>query len=315
MYGYVRIHAPELKVREHEYYRAVYCGLCRTMGKCTGQCSRMTLSYDITYFALVRMALTGKHPVIKARRCPVHPLRKRPMAEPTDDLALCAYMSAILAHHKVRDDLRDEQGMKRTVATAVAPFVGSFRRRAIKKGYGEADSAVADAMHTLCELEAARPPSVDEPADLFGELMALLLAEGLTGNREKLARKIGRHVGRWVYILDAADDFTEDMKKGRYNPLACLYADWLSTDPNVTELPSDKREELKIALLNELAELECALDLLDIEEGSDVAGILRNILYLGMPREIDRVLFGETGGCAHDSENSTKRGHRRRKGH
>ena len=35
MYGYVRTHAPELKVREQEYYRAVYCGLCRTMGKCT----------------------------------------------------------------------------------------------------------------------------------------------------------------------------------------------------------------------------------------------------------------------------------------
>ena len=60
MYGYVRTHAPELKVRQQEYYRAVYCGLCRTMGKCTGQCSRMTLSYDFTFFALVRMALTGE---------------------------------------------------------------------------------------------------------------------------------------------------------------------------------------------------------------------------------------------------------------
>ena len=75
MYGYVRTHAPELKVREQEYYRAVYCGLCRTMGKCTGQCSRMTLSYDFTYFALVRMALTGSFPAIKARRCLAHPFR------------------------------------------------------------------------------------------------------------------------------------------------------------------------------------------------------------------------------------------------
>ena len=56
MYGYIRTFDPELKVREQEYYRAVYCGLCRTMGKCTGQCSRMTLSYDFTLFALVRMA-------------------------------------------------------------------------------------------------------------------------------------------------------------------------------------------------------------------------------------------------------------------
>ncbi len=305
MYGYVRIYAPELKVREQEYYRAIYCGLCRTMGKCTGQCSRMTLSYDFTYFALVRMALTETYPTVKVRRCPVHPLRKRSMAEPTEDLALCAYMSAILAYHKIRDDLRDERGLKRTAATAAAPFVGSIRRRAMKRGYTEADQAVARAMQALCDLEATRPPSVDEPATLFGELMATLLAYGLQGNAAKLAKQIGRHVGRWVYILDAADDFFEDVKTGRYNPLVCLYG-----DPDMKELPMQKREELKTALLCELSELECAFDLLDTAENPDLEGVLHNILYLGMPKEAERVLFG-TGECAahhtESMENSTER--------
>ena len=316
MYGYVRTHAPELKVREQEYYRAVYCGLCRTMGKCTGQCSRMTLSYDFTYFALVRMALTGNFPAIKARRCLAHPFRKRPMAEPTEDLILCAYMSAILVHYKIRDDLRDETGIRRTAATLIAPFAASFRRRALKRGYAEADRAVAEAMRALCELEASRPPSVDEPAALFGELMARLLSHGLTGNREKLARKIGLHVGRWVYILDAADDFSDDIKEGRYNPLACLYAKLLSDDPAIRELPESKRQELKIALLNELTELECAFDLLDTAgtPGSsgtpDIEGILRNILYLGLPGEAERVLFGERGGGgphSHSNQTTTER--------
>jgi hypothetical protein len=290
MYGYVRIHAPELKVREQEYYRAVYCGLCRTMGKCTGQCSRMTLSYDFTYFALVRMALTGKSPAVKPRRCPVHPLRKRPMAEPTEDLALCACMSAILAYHKIRDDLHDERGIKRTAATALSPFVGAIRRRALKRGYTNADMAVAEALRALCALETTRPLSVDEPAELFGTLMATLLAYGLTGDAAKLARKIGRHVGRWVYILDAADDYAEDMRRGRYNPLACLYG-----DPTMTELSESKRQEIRTALLCELSELECAFDLLDLSENPDLNGVLRNILYLGMPREAERVLA--IGGC------------------
>ena len=305
MYGYIRIHAPELKIREQEYYRAVYCGLCRTMGKCTGQCSRMTLSYDFTYFALVRMALTGKYPAIKPRRCPVHPLRKRPMAEPTDDLALCAYMSAILAYHKIRDDLRDERGMKRTAATAAAPFVDSLHRRALKRGYAEADRAVATAMKKLCELEAARPPSVDEPAELFGELMAVLLAYGLDGNQAVLAKKIGRHVGRWVYIVDAADDYAEDVKRGRYNPLVCLYG-----DPDMKSLTPQKREELKIALLCELSELECAFDLMDLSDHPDLNGVLRNILYLGMPKEAERVLSpGDDCAChaAEAAENTTER--------
>ena len=244
MYGYLRTYTPELKVREQEYYRAVYCGLCRTMGKCTGQCSRMTLSYDFTLFALVRMALTGETPTFRRRRCMAHPTRKRPMAEPTPDLALCAYASAILAHHKVKDDLRDERGLKHTAASAVSPFVASMRRRALKKGYGEMDSGVYLAMKELSELEASRIPSVDEPATLFGELMGKLLAYGLKGNEAKLAHTVGLRLGRWVYILDAADDYAEDVKYHRYNPLVCLYG-----DPAMTELPPHKREELKIALL------------------------------------------------------------------
>ena len=37
MFGYVKTVRGELRIREYEYYRASYCGLCRAMGKCTGQ--------------------------------------------------------------------------------------------------------------------------------------------------------------------------------------------------------------------------------------------------------------------------------------
>lgn len=288
MYGYLRTFAPEMKVREQEYYRAVYCGLCRALGKCTGQSSRMTLSYDFTFYALCRMALTGERPTMKPRRCIAHPTRRRPMAEGGDALIHTAYLSGVLAYHKVKDDMRDERGLKRAAAASVSPFMRSYRRKAIKKGYAEADGEVAAAMEALCRLESQRPPSVDEPASLFGDLMAALLAHGLTGNAATLGKKIGYHVGRWVYILDAADDFSADVKSGRYNPLACLYA-----DGSLSELPADKREELRDALLVELSELECAFDLLDVSDDPDLGGILTNILYLGMPAEAERVLFGK----------------------
>lgn len=286
VYGYVRTHTPELKVREQEYYRAVYCGLCRTMGKCTGQCSRMSLSYDFTFFALLRLALTKTTVEIKPRRCPVHPLRKQAMVEPNRELTLCACLSAILAYHKLRDDLCDERGGRRVLARMVSPYVKGIRRRAVKRGYAEADRRVEEAMDRLWELEATRPSSVDEPATLFGELMATLLAYGLEGGSERLAHALGLHIGRWVYILDAIDDFEEDAKTGRYNPLRLLYH-----DPSMTTLPLEKREGLRTALLNELAELEKAFDLLDTENAPDLRGLLSNVLYRGMPREAQRVLF------------------------
>ena len=32
MFGYVRPYRPELRVREDEYYKGTYCGLCKAMG-------------------------------------------------------------------------------------------------------------------------------------------------------------------------------------------------------------------------------------------------------------------------------------------
>ena len=168
MYGYVRTHAPELKVRQQEYYRAVYCGLCRTMGKCTGQCSRMTLSYDFTLFALARMALTGETVTFKHRRCIAHPLRKRPMAEPTSALRLCAYASAILAHHKVKDDLRDERGFKKLRALLSRPFLHTAFRRASKR-HPALSERIAERLRALSDYEStcADQPSADQPAAIF----------------------------------------------------------------------------------------------------------------------------------------------------
>ena len=62
MFGYVRVQLLELRVREYRYYRGVYCGLCRAQGRCTGQCSRMTLSYDYVFLSLLRMALQNGNP-------------------------------------------------------------------------------------------------------------------------------------------------------------------------------------------------------------------------------------------------------------
>ena len=306
MYGYVRIYAPELKVREQEYYRAVYCGLCRSMGKCTGQCSRATLSYDITFFALVRKALLGETVKVKPRRCMAHPLRRRPMAEPDDTLRLCAYLSAILAYHKIKDDRADEKGLKRAVATVATPYLSSLRRRALRRGHTVTDDRVASAMQALRHLEDERPMSVDEPADLFGNLMGALLSADLADDRAILANAIGRHIGRWIYILDAADDFEEDVRRARYNPLACLYR-----DPDMKSLPRERRETIRLSLMQELAGLERAFDLLDLQDNPDLCGILSNILYESLPRETTRVLALDTPDSCDCNKKACKRTHRK----
>ena len=124
VYGYVRPLIPELKVGEYERYRAVYCGLCRSMGRVTGQASRITLSYDMTFFAAVRMILEGTVPRFVPMRCPVHPLNRRLTAEENPSLRTAAALSAVLCREKNRDDRRDESLRIRGDAGEI--FVNNF---------------------------------------------------------------------------------------------------------------------------------------------------------------------------------------------
>ena len=289
VFGYVRVRSSELKVKEYELYRGAYCGLCRSMGKCTGQCSRMALSYDFAFLAMLRLCL-GKVDKIefKQRRCLAHPLKKRNVMERNAELDYCARAAAILGYHKIRDDIADERGFKKARALITYPFVASWRKKALKAGLLPLDEKVSDALARLSALETKKKPSVDEPAEIFGEILAAITSFGLDGSEARIAYEIGMHVGKWIYIVDALDDADDDLKKKRYNPFLLLYGGRLPKGAELS-LISD-------ALKAELCGAEAALDLVDTDKES-VKNIIENILYLGMPDTVEKVICGGERDC------------------
>ncbi len=284
MFGYIKTYTPELKVSEHEYYKGAYCGLCRAMGKCTGQCSRMTLSYDFAFMAILRVALTDTKVSFSKRRCIAHPFKKRPMMDKNPQLELCAYAAALLTYHKTADDISDEKGAKKALAALLKPFASSMRRKALKKGdTALLDGYIAEKLRELTLFETSGDVSVDRPAEIFGAILSRILAFGLEGADARLAENIGYHMGKWIYIIDALDDFSDDVEKKRYNPFSLLYGDRL--DDRERSLISD-------ALKNQLCDLEKAYDLVDFGDQHLPKNIIANIFYLGMPKTLDGVLFG-----------------------
>lgn len=283
MFGYVRIRRGELRVKEYEYYRASYCGLCRSMGKCTGQCSRMLLSFDFAYLANVRMQLAGTVPTFRARRCMVHPLRRRVMMERNEQLDFCAVASTVLAYEKCRDDVADEKGFARLKARLSCFLLHGAYRRAKKRAPLLAQCVRAHLLR-LSEEEKKQSPSADAAASIFGDLLADVSAYGLEGPMERLAHKIGWETGRFVYMLDALDDLEQDLKKGRFNPFLRLFGG----------IPDEEQKKgVRDAILNCLGDLEAAIDLLPGSEDPTRREILNNILYLGMPDALARALSGK----------------------
>ena len=282
MFGYVKIYKPECKFREYEYYRGVYCGVCRALGKCGGACARLTLSYDAAFLALVRMALEGEKPRFAKRRCLAHPFRRHTEALPTHAAELSARASLILTYYKNKDDLNDEKGSKRLRAQCLSPWLLGMRRRAAS-GYAELEARVKARLEELWAFEEAPTLSLDRPAALFGEVLAEVLSFGLDGENEKVARAVGRAVGKWVYLIDALDDRETDLRLGRYNPIALVYG----------ENMSEGEEAIALTLNACRFEAEAALDLVDFPDG-DMKALAENILRFGMPNEYKKLTKKET---------------------
>ena len=285
MFGYVRTMAPELKIKEHEYYKGTYCGLCKAMGKCTGQCSRISLNYDFVMFALLRFALSGESTSFSQKRCALHLIKKRNIMNRNNELDRSAYVSALLCYHKVKDDIADEKFFSRMSSRLfLLPVAANMRRKAIKKGNcADLDARCAEILGNLAKIEKedSLSPSVDIPANEFGSLLGELLSHGYSGNEKRIAYSIGLHLGKWIYIADALDDLEDDEKNSRYNPFLRLYGTSL--------LSEDDAEGIRMALKNELIDLEAAIDLVDFGSDPTVKNLIFNIIYLGMPKRIEEI--------------------------
>ena len=294
MFGYVRPYTPELKMREYQYYRGVYCGLCRAMGRCTGQCSRLTLSYDLVFLALTRLALENGNPspnhplravAFEQKRCLPHPLRRRLSLQQGDVTDYVACAAAILGYHKMADDLQDEKGTKKWRARLLTPSSNRFRRRAERRFPGLSDS-VAPIMHSLHLAEQELPASADRPAAIFGEVLATLFSYGLAPSSALIARHIGYHIGRWLYFIDAIDDYDQDVKKKRPNPLQRLYG--------TSKLDNETKNTLEDLLILELKQAADALDLVDVNVdqcGCELLPLLSHMLRTALPHKTHEVLF------------------------
>lgn len=291
MFGYVRPFAPEMKVMEYEKYRGIYCGLCHAMGKVTGQLSRMTLSYDFVFLAATRMVLCGIKPEYESFRCATHPTKKRLLMKSNSALEYTAALSAVLAEAKVMDDLTDERGTDRLKSALLHPLLKTMAKRGGKMLPDGCDEDVKKLLGNLTVLENEGCDSADMAADAFGGVLEYVFALGLEGEAKELAGNIGKYIGRFVYICDAADDLAADVKKGRYNPIANGWGELALTEGKMSDIV---RDSIMTSTPIDLEELGAAVEMLD--ESHEMTPIIKNIVYLGLPSAMKRILYGAVDG-------------------
>ena len=280
MFGYIRPDMGELKTKHVALYRSVYCGICRCGGKRISPFTRFLLNYDFVFLAVVRLAVTGEKYVITPRRCG-YTLRKRGVMEENEALLFASAAFGSLCFYKALDDIKDEKGFKRLYTRLSLPFFKRMAKKAERLYPGIGD-AVRIPLEKLSRLEKDGCAVPDEAADSFAEVTANMASFGLEGAQSRVARDIGYHIGRFVYLIDALDDMEKDEKSNSYNPLNLAYSGSKGVNKNI--------DFIRRTLLDSGAAISRSYALAD---GSSFDGIIYNIAGYGIQAAVDKVINKE----------------------
>lgn len=216
MFGFVTASVDELTKEEKARYGAVYCGICRGIRDRSGQLSRMVLSYDTVFLALLLMSLYEPRETAGKNACLAHPLRKSPWTD-SPCIRYAADMNIALAYYKALDDRADDG---RLSALAMAGVLGK-ELPAIAAEYPRQCAAMEACIRELSRLEKEGCANPDTCAACFGKLMAELMVWQEDMWAEDL-RLLGDALGRFIYLADAAVDYRTDKKKNKYNPFLAM---------------------------------------------------------------------------------------------
>ena len=216
MFGYVTASWKELDKQQQDRYGSVYCGICRDIRLQSGGIARLGLSYDMAFLALLLTSLYEPEEQSGKNSCMIHPVKRRPWVD-NPYIRYSADMNVALAYYNCLDDWQDDG---KTSARLMANRLGGYLP-AIEERWPRQCAAIRDCIARLSQLEKENCPNPDQPAGVFGQLMAELLVyeEDLWS---PILRQMGNALGRFIYLMDAALDYAKDEKKGKYNPYLAM---------------------------------------------------------------------------------------------
>lgn len=269
MFGYVTTYKPELKIKEFEAYKGIYCTLCKEMGKEYGLLSRFLLSYDGAFYVMYKMALSNNKISAKQSRCSFN-LCKRCMKITceSDVYKVASTITVILAYFKLVDNLHDSKIFKKILLYLIYPYFLILKNKAKKKN-PELFKIVEDGMTSQFEIEKSNNSSIDlsahNTAHILGKLFAYNECDG-----EK-TYKFGYQLGRVVYFLDAFDDYEDDVKSNSFNPFV-----------NCKNIVEDATQTINLSI-GELTHI------LKQQELYDFKPIIENVIYDGLNYQLEKI--------------------------
>lgn len=272
---------PNLYIKDLMLYKAMYCGLCKSIGEACGQMARVGLTYDVTFLSVLLHNMTGTDIKVEKQNCFEHAIKKRPIAVVDELTKELGALNTVLAYYKLTDDIEDgDKGRGRRIW-----FQKGFRRA--QKRYPNLVQIVERYMREQAAAEKSKTASPDMAADPTAYMMQELSDYFLKEKASEATRGLFYGLGKWVYLIDALDDYDKDRKKGSYNPFVCAYG-----QDDKKRLMEKNGEEIAFLFDTLFYSLRENLAQVSFSFNRDLTD---NVILRGLPNETMRVMRGEKG--------------------
>lgn len=271
MFGYVTVYKPELKVKEYEAYKGVYCTLCKEMGKEYGVLSRFLLSYDGAFYVLYKMGLANENAKAEKSRCTFNPCKKCAKITCESNIyKLASTITVVLAYFKLIDNLKDGKGIKKLFLYLLLPYFSCLKRKALKK-YPDIFNEIEMGMNTQFEIEQEDNASLDKSAHPTAKMLGWLFAYNECETTKNSAYDFGYQLGRVVYFLDAFDDYNKDTQENTYNPL------------------KNEKDYIEAATMSINLSVGALSQTFETQSKNQFSPIIENVIYDGLNYQLDRI--------------------------
>lgn len=276
MFGYVRIRKDNLKICDFRIYKQKYCGLCQELGKKYGLIYRSILSYDMIFLMLTLENIEAEKHTISFR-CPINPLKKIDVSISEQVTEYSAFINYYLAVLKLEDDVTDENSFIKRIMLKL--FKHNSNYISIVTAYGDKLAVLSGLMDKVNALEKSNA-GFDVLTNSFGEFFVgifKLFAEENTNEKADLYDNLYSlcfNLGKWIYLMDAYDDYSKDIKNGKFN--------LLKTMAEGDNSPDKIKTHKKIAVINELLMFKMKEAFFQVK-WDRYSEILHNIIFFGCP--------------------------------
>ena len=276
MFGYISPDKPHLYLKDDVLYKALYCGICKSLKQKTGQISRFTLSYDMAFMSALAHNIMGIDVDIEKKRCIAHAIKKRPIAKPDKISLMLASLNVILTYYKLKDDVLDEKkgGIKSSI------FYNAYKKA--KREYPQIDLTVKTCYERLLKLERENTDSIDIVSDCFAEMLKEISVVLFEDKSTEYTQNLTYAIGKWIYLIDALDDYDKDIKKQNFNVFYNVY-----TSSDYLTLIKEHEKDIVFVFSTIFIQISENYSKIPMQYNTD---LVVNILTRGIPTKTKQIL-------------------------